>query len=86
MTSMLKRLFGGTDKEETRASSVVNLPPDADTTPTPCQLECQSQQKELVACVAHLRETGDSKCLSAAVDSWTTCCAEANIRGAQAGE
>uniref|UniRef100_A0A7S1CXY3 Uncharacterized protein n=1 Tax=Cyclophora tenuis TaxID=216820 RepID=A0A7S1CXY3_CYCTE len=74
MSSVLQRWFGG--KKETDDSP----PPLDDKLQTPCQLECRMEQSELAKCMETVRQNGDTTCMSSAIEAWTTCCADANLR------
>jgi len=46
--------------------------------PSPCQLNCETEQTELKSCLDRIRSTQDNSCLSNCVAAWTKCCSEAN--------
>ena len=47
--------------------------------PRACQVLCEPQQAVLVACVDIVRASGDSSCMATAIQTWTKCCADANM-------
>jgi hypothetical protein len=56
--------------------------PGGSQSPSPCALQCMSQQQALADCVNQIRDDSDNEktkaCLKPAANGWMTCCTEAN--------